>query len=200
MHLHSVCVSLHFVVKVICFCLLCSVHCVGKLTTVINDYDEYEKSSKPDGLSSKNQNGENFLPPPPPLIKNTLDSKDRQDPVIARAEEDDIFVGDGVITEVPGKDMSQSPISEDMEESPRNKERTSYFDEPVYGPVPPSDPSQDWNQAVSLLGMVIYLGLVICDFMAIYLIAYSCARFLCLLFYCMAHLRMTMLLLYKLKL
>ncbi|KMT14106.1 hypothetical protein BVRB_4g079290 [Beta vulgaris subsp. vulgaris] len=119
----------------------------GKLTTVINDYDEYEKSSKPDGLSSKNQNGENFLPPPPPLIKNTLDSKDRQDPVIARAEEDDIFVGDGVITEVPGKDMSQSPISEDMEESPRNKERTSYFDEPVYGPVPPSDPSQDWNQA-----------------------------------------------------
>lgn len=47
---------------------------------------------------------------------------------------------------VPGKDMSESPVvSEDMEESPR-KERESYFSEPVYGPVPPSEPAQTWEQ------------------------------------------------------
>ncbi|THG14452.1 hypothetical protein TEA_016299 [Camellia sinensis var. sinensis] len=44
------------------------------------------------------------------------------------------------------KDMSQSPISEDMEESPRNKERNSFFNEPAYGPVPPTEPSLDWQQ------------------------------------------------------
>lgn len=119
----------------------------GKLTNLINEYDDFDKPPKPDGLSTKNQNGENLPPPPPPLKKNTLDTRDKQGPAVARVEEDDIFVGDGIDYEVPSKDMSQSPISEDMEESPRNKARTSYFNEPVYGPVPPSDPSQDWNQA-----------------------------------------------------
>ncbi|CAO2836855.1 unnamed protein product [Amaranthus hypochondriacus] len=119
----------------------------GKLTTVINEYDDLEKPSKPDSLSTKNHNVGNFAPPPPPLKKNTLESRDKQGPAVARVEEDDIFIGDGVDYEVPSKDMSQSPISEDMEESPRNKDGTSYFNEPVYGPVPPSNPSQDWNQA-----------------------------------------------------
>ncbi|XP_076926191.1 suppressor of mec-8 and unc-52 protein homolog 2-like [Bidens hawaiensis] len=42
--------------------------------------------------------------------------------------------------------MSQSPLSQDMEESPRRKEeeRASYFDEPAYGPAVP--PSNDWEQ------------------------------------------------------
>lgn len=118
----------------------------GKLSAVINEYDEFEKPSKPDELSSKKQNGEILPPPPPPPKKNNVDSKEKQGPAVARAEEDDIFVGAGVDYELPSKDMSQSPISEDMEESPRNKERGPYFSEPVYGPVPPSDPSQDWHQ------------------------------------------------------
>lgn len=119
----------------------------GKLSTVVSEYDEMEKPSKPDGLSSKNQNGVNLPPPPPPPKKSNLDFREKQGPALARAEDDDIFVGEGVDYEVPSKDMSQSPISEDMEESPRNKERVAYFSEPLYGPVPPSDPSQDWQQA-----------------------------------------------------
>lgn len=55
-------------------------------------------------------------------------------------------MGDGVDYAIPSKDMSQSPISEDMEESPRNKERNSFFNEPAYGPVAPTEPSHDWQQ------------------------------------------------------
>lgn len=113
--------------------------------------------SKPDVI--KNQIDREILPPPPPpLKKNPPDSREKQGPSVARAEEDDIFVGDGTEYVIPTKDMSQSPISEDMEESPRNKERTSYFDgpaygpvppsEPAYGPVPPSEPSHDWQPMV----------------------------------------------------
>lgn len=119
-----------------------------------SEYDDDEKVSKPDGI--KNQIDREILPPPPPpLKKNPPDSREKQGPSVARAEEDDIFVGDGTDYVIPTKDMSQSPISEDMEESPRNKERTSYFDgpaygpvppsEPAYGPVPPSEPSHDWQ-------------------------------------------------------
>ncbi|XP_074321036.1 suppressor of mec-8 and unc-52 protein homolog 2 isoform X1 [Silene latifolia] len=117
-----------------------------KHPSVINDYDGDQKLPRANGLSSKNQNMEN-LPPPPPLPRRAnLDSIEKQVPAVTRVEEDDIFVGDGIDYEVPSKDMSQSPILEDMEESPRNKERGPYFDEAVYGPVPPSDPLQDWNQ------------------------------------------------------
>lgn len=70
-------------------------------------------------------------PPPPPLRKNHLDSREKQGPAVARAEDDDIFVGEGVDYAIPGKDLSQSPLSEDMEESPRNKEKPSYFTEPA---------------------------------------------------------------------
>lgn len=123
---------------------------VGKISAVSNGYDEDEKISRAD--VSKTQNGKEILPPPPPPPprKNISDLREKQGPTVARAEEEDIFVGDGVEYSVPGKDMSQSPVSEDMEESPRNKERASYFDEPAYGPVPPADPSQDWQQVVSL--------------------------------------------------
>ena len=97
----------------------------------------------------KNQTERESLPPPPlPPRKNHVDSREKHGPSVARSEQDDIFVGDGVEYDVPSKDMSQSPVSEDMEESPRNKERISYFNEPAYGPVPPSEP-QEWQQTVS---------------------------------------------------
>lgn len=90
-------------------------------------------------------------PPPPPPRKNHIDSREKQGPIVATAaaEEEDIFVGEGIDYEVPGKEMSQSPISEDMEESPRNKEKVSYFSEPAYGPVPPPEPPQSWQDMVS---------------------------------------------------
>ena len=72
---------------------------------------------------SKNQTESEFVPPPPPpLRKNHLDSREKQGPTVARAEED-IFVGEGVDYAIPGKDLSQSPLSEDMEESPRTSQR-----------------------------------------------------------------------------
>ncbi|KZV44726.1 suppressor of mec-8 and unc-52 protein2 [Dorcoceras hygrometricum] len=117
----------------------------GKLSTVSNGYEEDEKFSKSD--LPKNQNGREILPPPPPPPRKIhIDPKDKQVPAAVRKEDDDIFVGDGVDYSIPSKDMSQSPVSEDMEESPRNKERTSYFTEPAYGPVPPSDLSHGWQQ------------------------------------------------------
>ncbi|KAK1425205.1 hypothetical protein QVD17_20552 [Tagetes erecta] len=106
----------------------------GKLSAVSGDYDE--KSSKPN--ASKHHTEREFLPPPPPPPKRN-DSEAK----VARNEEDDIFVGEGTDYAVPSKDTSQSPLSEDMEESPRRKEEgVSYFDEPAYGPVPPT---HDWN-------------------------------------------------------
>lgn len=90
------------------------------------------------------------MPQSAPLPKkNHLERKENQGPAAARVEEEDIFVGEGVDYSIPAGDIGQSPVSEDMEESPRNKERTSYFSEPAYGPVPPSEPSHDWQQAVS---------------------------------------------------
>ncbi|PWA85660.1 Protein RED, C-terminal [Artemisia annua] len=112
----------------------------GKFSAVSVDYDE--KFSRPD--ASKQHTEKEFLPPPPPPKRNDYDAKEK---VVNRVEEDDIFVGEGTDYEVPSKDMSHSPLSEDMEESPRGKERASYFEEPVYGPaVPPSQPSHDWQQ------------------------------------------------------
>lgn len=100
--------------------------------------------------SLKNQNRGEFLPPPPPLTKkNHPDPKEKQEPDAVRTEEEDIFVGDGIDYSIPSKDMSQSPLSEDMEESPRNKAKNSYFAEPAYGPVPPTEMSHGWQEAVS---------------------------------------------------
>ncbi|KAI3814431.1 hypothetical protein L1987_14071 [Smallanthus sonchifolius] len=105
----------------------------GKFSAVSGDY--VEKSSKPD--ASKHRTERESLPLPPK--RNDSDAK------VARIEEDDIFVGEGTDYAIPSKDMSQSPLSEDMEESPRRKEeRASYFDEPAYGP--PVPPSNDWEQ------------------------------------------------------
>ncbi|XP_031267501.1 suppressor of mec-8 and unc-52 protein homolog 2 [Pistacia vera] len=118
----------------------------GKTATVVgNEYDEDDKPSKPNGGIPNNRTEREILPPPPPPPrKSHTDSIENQGPAVARTEEEDIFMGDGVDYEVPGKDMSQSPVSEDMEESPRNKEKVSYFSEPAYGPVPPAAP-QGWE-------------------------------------------------------
>lgn len=123
--------------------------CTVKVATVAANYEEEEeeKRSKPEVGMLKNPTDREILPPPPPLRKD--DPKPTQLPLVARVEEDDIFVGDGIDYEVPGKDnMSQSPIVEDMIESPKSKDRSSYFNEPAYGPVPPSEPYQQWTQTV----------------------------------------------------
>ncbi|XP_068636903.1 suppressor of mec-8 and unc-52 protein homolog 2 [Aristolochia californica] len=117
----------------------------GKISSVGNEYDEEDKLVQNDGRASKHQIERGTVLPPPPPRKNQHDSKEKQVLSVARPEEDDIFVGDGTDYVVTGKDMSQSPVYEDMEESPRNKEGKSYFSEPVYGPVPPTEP-QEWQQ------------------------------------------------------
>lgn len=125
----------------------------GKILAAGNGYDKEDKPTKVEGGGLKNQTESEFLPPPPPpppIKKNPLNSREKQGPAVARTDDDDIFVGDGVEYEIPGKDPSQSPVSEDMEESPRNKEKTSYFTEPSYGPVPPSMLPQVWQEPVSL--------------------------------------------------
>ncbi|KAJ7955377.1 suppressor of mec-8 and unc-52 protein-like 2 [Quillaja saponaria] len=119
----------------------------GRNSSVGNAYDEEEKLSKVDGGVLKNQTVRESLPPPPPLPKkNHLNLREEQAPTVAREEEDDIFLGDGVDYAIPDKDLSQSPLSEDMEESPRNKEKPSYFAEPDYGPVQPSGLPQEWHE------------------------------------------------------
>ncbi|PPD84620.1 hypothetical protein GOBAR_DD18446 [Gossypium barbadense] len=118
----------------------------GKISSLGNEYYEEEKLSKPnDGVSNGRTEKEILPPTPPPPRKNHLDSREKQGPTIARAEEDDIFVGEGVDYNSPEKDAVPSPLSEDMEESPRHKERVSYFPEPAYGPVSPSA-AQEWQE------------------------------------------------------
>lgn len=113
-----------------------------------NEYDDEDKPSKSNGGMPKLQTEREFLPPPPPR-KNHLDAREKQSAAVARVEQDDIFVGDGVDYAIPGKDLSQSPLSEDMEESPRNKEKPSYFTEPAYGPVQTSGLPEEWQGTVS---------------------------------------------------
>nr|CAB3459342.1 unnamed protein product [Digitaria exilis] len=118
----------------------------GKNNLASVDYDEAVKSSQTNGSALRNQSEKN-MPPPPPPQNNNFNGKEKQSAPIARADDDDIFVGDGVDYTVPNKEMSQSPISEDMDESPHNHQKQSYFTEPpMYGPVPPSEPAQAWQQ------------------------------------------------------
>ncbi|XP_047334904.1 suppressor of mec-8 and unc-52 protein homolog 2 [Impatiens glandulifera] len=120
-----------------------------------NAYDEDERAEKQNGGAMKHHNNNinnerQMLPPPPPPPHNrTINSIDKNVPPplpVVRTEEDDIFVGEGIDYAVPTRDGSQSPISEDMEESPRSN-KVPYFSEPAYGPVPPpSEPSHEWQQ------------------------------------------------------
>jgi hypothetical protein len=92
--------------------------------------------------NSKQSDLANLLPPPPPPPKKA-----------PRAEDDDIFEGAGVdyVPTINDKN-DKSPVSEDMEESPREGPRpTSYFAEPDYGPVPPPDTTREWAQPVCVI-------------------------------------------------
>jgi IK cytokine len=120
----------------------------GKMNLGSSDYDDPIRPSQTNGSALKNQSEKDMPPPPPPRSSN-YNGTEKQSVPIARVDDDDIFVGDGVGYSVPNKEMSQSPVSEDMEESPRNQQKQSYFTEPMYGPVPPSEPDQTWQQLVS---------------------------------------------------
>ncbi|CAK9864298.1 unnamed protein product [Sphagnum jensenii] len=117
-----------------------------------------------DGVVNGGTNGthgrpveEEFLPPPPPLPPqhNFVDSRESATTISAalsitgtangpQGERDDIFEGVGS-EYVPTVREAQSPLSEDMEESPRDNDRQSYFNEP-YGPAPPPhDLRQGWE-------------------------------------------------------
>jgi len=125
-------------------CLLVKVLCLlyaGKSNLASGDYDESVKPSQINGSTLKHQS--DMPPPPAPTPRNNnFNGKEKQPVPVARADDDDIFVGDGVDYSVPNKEMSQSPVSEDMEESPHNHQKQSYFAEPMYGPVPPSESAQ----------------------------------------------------------
>lgn len=120
-----------------------------------------------DGVVNGGTNGthgrpveEEFLPPPPPLPPqhNFVDSRESATTISAalsitgtangpQSQRDDIFEGVGS-EYVPTVREAQSPVSEDMEESPRDNDRQSYFNEP-YGPAPPPhDLRQSWEHEV----------------------------------------------------
>ncbi|CAN8287900.1 unnamed protein product [Cochlearia groenlandica] len=125
----------------------------GKTSKISSVYEEDNTQPKIENVTSENTREMAFLPPPPlPPMINHMDMPKKQEeevptplPLVSRTDDDDIFVGDGVDYTVPGKDVTQSPISEDMEESPtRDKEKVSYFNEPAYGPVQPSA-GEEWQ-------------------------------------------------------
>jgi len=131
-------------------CLLMYYVCynAGKSNLASGDYDESVKPSQINGSTLKHQS--DMPPPPAPTPRNNnFNGKEKQPVPVARADDDDIFVGDGVDYSVPNKEMSQSPVS-DMDESPHNHQKQSNFTEPMsmYGPVPPSEPAQAWQQQV----------------------------------------------------
>ncbi|XP_078444613.1 RED family protein isoform X2 [Wolffia australiana] len=101
----------------------------GFLSSLGNELEEVDKARS----QATGQKRESLPPPPPPP------------PPPSREEEDDIFVGSGVDYAVPGSAPDRSPFSEDMEESPRNREHQDtqqpYFSEPAFGPEPP----QSWD-------------------------------------------------------
>ena len=102
----------------------------GKSNLASSNCDEAVKPSQTSSSALKHQSEKNMPPPPLPPRNNDSNGKEKQ----SRADDDDIFVGDGVDYSVPNKEMSRSPISEDMEESPRNHQKQSYFAEPIVWP------------------------------------------------------------------
>ncbi|KAL5223582.1 hypothetical protein ABZP36_010221 [Zizania latifolia] len=118
----------------------------GKNSLASVGFDEVATPDQTNGSALKHQLQKD-MPPPPPPRNNNHSLNEKQSVPIARADDDDIFVGEGVDYSVPNKEMSKSPVSEDMDESPHNNnEKQSYFTEPMYGPIPPSEPTQAWPQ------------------------------------------------------
>ncbi|KQJ89586.1 suppressor of mec-8 and unc-52 protein homolog 2 [Brachypodium distachyon] len=117
----------------------------GKNNLAGSDYNEGVRPPQTNGSAPKHHLDKEMLPPPPPR-KSNFKEKEKQPAPIARADDDDIFVGDGVDYTIPNKELSHSPISEDMDESPHNHQNQSHLTEPVYGPIQPSEPAQAWQQ------------------------------------------------------
>ncbi|KAG6551798.1 hypothetical protein Mapa_006615 [Marchantia paleacea] len=110
--------------------------------------DEAEKAAQAmgiNGFSSRHQE-HTMLPPPPPHRRSHFDGAEQPSAISRRNIEDDIFEDAG--TEYATTINEGSPLSEDMEESPREGERNMYFSEPAYGPAPPQPMGQEWLQQV----------------------------------------------------
>lgn len=120
----------------------------GRISTIVNDFEEEGKATQVDERSSRIQNGKTTQSVQPSHPNNEAGFREKQ---VSRDEENDIFLGAGVDYFVPPSNLDQSPASEDMDESPGNREKQSYFTEPVYGPVPPTEPPMEWQQPVSVL-------------------------------------------------
>lgn len=118
----------------------------GKNNLAGGVHNEVVRPAQSDGSVQKHQSEKDMPPPPPPPRKSNFSEKEKHSVPVARADDDDIFIGDGVDYTVPNKEMSQSPISEDMDESPRIHQNQSNLNEPVYGPIQPSEPAQAWQQ------------------------------------------------------
>ncbi|KAF8401154.1 hypothetical protein HHK36_014458 [Tetracentron sinense] len=67
---------------------------------IIMSYLRLGSSGKAEGVS-KHQAKREILPPPPPLRNNHLDLSEKQGPAVARAEEEDIFLGEGIDYAIP---------------------------------------------------------------------------------------------------
>ncbi|KAI4380311.1 hypothetical protein MLD38_006516 [Melastoma candidum] len=113
-----------------------------KNSLLANGLEEHKSVPENSVLRSQAESVRVVQPPPP--LRKKQNELEKPVPAVVRVDDDDIFVGEGVEYSVPGKDANGSPLSEDMEESPQNKEKVSYFAEPVYGPIPPSVP-QEWQ-------------------------------------------------------
>lgn len=81
----------------------------GKISAIGNGYEDDEKPSQHDGQTSKHQADGEALHAP--SHKNCIDSREKQAPALARVEDDDIFVRDGIDYAVPGKEVNDSPVS-----------------------------------------------------------------------------------------
>jgi IK cytokine len=82
---------------------LCAFYIVGKINLANSDYDDPVRSSQTNGSTLKNQSEKDMPPPPLPRSSNSSGTEKQSVPV-ARPDDDDIFIGDGVDYSVPNKE------------------------------------------------------------------------------------------------
>ncbi|KAL2613448.1 hypothetical protein R1flu_025140 [Riccia fluitans] len=129
----------------------------GRMSGIADDStitDEAEKAAQAmgiNGFSNRHQDHATTMLPPPPPRRSHFDAAEQPKAATRRNIEDDIFEDAGTDYQTSGK--GGSPLSEDMEESPREGERNMYFDEPAYGPAPPQAMGQEWHQQGPYNGM-----------------------------------------------
>ncbi|KAL3679540.1 hypothetical protein R1sor_022496 [Riccia sorocarpa] len=115
--------------------------------------DEAEKAAQAmgiNGFSNRHQDHTSTMLPPPPPRRSNFNLGEQPNAASRRNIEDDIFEDAGTDYEASGR--GGSPVSEDMEESPREGDRNMY-DEPAYGPAPPQALGQEWQQQGPYDGM-----------------------------------------------